>query len=507
MRIMKKIALFGVTVLLLILGGAWGTHGVWWGIQGPVNTGPRVDAEGTITLGVGEEKRLSDAVITLRGVDNDSRCAVDVQCVSAGNVAIRMTLRVGTEAEELTYSSDAEPHWFEGYFIDVVEVFPEARSNGVIDPLSYRVTFSLTTGRKPGDYAPLFSEYPAAEIWSGESSVLQFEGLTLTDDEKKELESAAKKEVNFGGEYVVVSTPCAATCTLHTIVRPKTGHVVAYGIPASYGLLYVATSSLLIVNPIETIGAEGIASLGEAYEPNSRIGVVPFVSDYYSVKDDSLTFVGKYDVRTGEKRVCEPQPVSARNPMTLQEKNFPSLCDIPYGYEVFVAAPPEEFERNGQAWRRYRNEEDGIGFEYRKDPDGYTLTLPDVPKDNPTLMRGRYVLTNTKAHEEFLASTDAREGPPTLSVTVFDNPDGLPVDVWVKEHEAVSNFNPATSKPFATTLGGQKGILYNADGLYASSNVVVSYNGKIYLLTGTYGERTDPIYRDFDSLTAFFSFF
>ncbi len=491
----------------MVLGIVWATHGVWWGIQGPVNTGPLIDADGFITLGVGEEKRLDDVVITLRSVENDSRCPVDVQCVSAGSVTIRMALRVGTEAEELTYSFDADPYWFEGYFIDVVEVFPEARSNGVIDPLSYRVTFSLTSGRKPGDYAPLFSEYPAGELWSGEPSPLQLDGLVLTDDEKKELESAATKGVNFAGEYVIISTPCAATCTLHTIIRPQTGHVVMYGIPTSFGLLYAATSSLLIVNPPETIGAENIASLGESGELNAPIGEVPTASDYYSVKDDTLTFIGKYDVRTGEKRVCEAQPVSARNPMTLQEKNFPSLCEIPYGYEVFVAAPPEEFERNGQTWRRYRAEEDGIGFEYRKDPDGYTLTLPDVPTENPAHIRASYVLTNTKVYEEFLASTDAREEPPTLSVTVFDNPDALDVDAWVKTYEAISNFKQGTSKPFSTTLAGHEGILYNADGLYASSNIVVPYNGKIFLLTGTYLERTDPIYRDFDALTGFFSFF
>jgi hypothetical protein len=46
------------------------------------------DLPATITLGVGESRRIGDAVVTFEAVSNDSRCPHDVVCVWAGNAEL-----------------------------------------------------------------------------------------------------------------------------------------------------------------------------------------------------------------------------------------------------------------------------------------------------------------------------------------------------------------------------------------------------------------------------------
>ena len=82
----------------------------------------------------------------------------------------------------------------------------------------------------------------------------------------------------------------------------------------------------------------------------------------------------------------------------------------------------------------------------------------------------------------------------------------MTIEEWVKVNTPVSNYDATRAKLIPMKVDGVEAFLYNADGLYPMSNVVIAREGKIYLLTGSYIARTDKIYRDFDAVLYSISF-
>jgi hypothetical protein len=85
--------------------------------------------------------------LTLVKVNQDSRCAIDVQCVWAGDVAL--SLLVGTNSntkKTSTIHTNLDPRTTiaGGYTIEAVSVQPAPRSQSTIPQTSYRVTFRVT---------------------------------------------------------------------------------------------------------------------------------------------------------------------------------------------------------------------------------------------------------------------------------------------------------------------------------------------------------------------------
>ncbi len=92
------------------------------------------------------------------------------------------------------------------------------------------------------------------------------------------------------------------------------------------------------------------------------------------------------------------------------------------------------------------------------------------------------------------------EGPPAISVSVFDNVEKLPLEQWVRG-DARSNFKLSTQGTLAsTTVGGQGALTYEYSGLYESNAVAVAYNNKIFLLQVGWMTPQDQIVADFKNL-------
>ncbi len=100
-------------------------------------------SSGKLVLKVGQRRVLGGLTLTLNSVTNDSRCAVDVVCIWAGNVTVNVTLNSGNKIETINLTSDGEAIEFADYRIIILEVNPENKAGKPISPDEYRVTFQI----------------------------------------------------------------------------------------------------------------------------------------------------------------------------------------------------------------------------------------------------------------------------------------------------------------------------------------------------------------------------
>jgi hypothetical protein len=100
-----------------------------------------------ITLQYGEERRVDGVLrLSFTQVLEDSRCAVDVICVWAGNAKIRIGISMGMGPTfPLELNSMLEPRTVDwnGVRVTLLEVTPEPRSTETIPPEAYAVRLRL----------------------------------------------------------------------------------------------------------------------------------------------------------------------------------------------------------------------------------------------------------------------------------------------------------------------------------------------------------------------------
>lgn len=92
---------------------------------------------------------VSDTVeVQLAGVANDSRCPVDAQCITAGNVTVELNVAVNGENEStaVTGSGNADLPAIVtvlGYQITLLGVTPQPKTGETIAPTDYVVTLKV----------------------------------------------------------------------------------------------------------------------------------------------------------------------------------------------------------------------------------------------------------------------------------------------------------------------------------------------------------------------------
>lgn len=92
------------------------------------------------------------------------------------------------------------------------------------------------------------------------------------------------------------------------------------------------------------------------------------------------------------------------------------------------------------------------------------------------------------------------EGPATISVGVFPNPEGLSLEQWVRGDNR-SNFKlSADQKLKPVTLAGQSAVHYTYDGLYRSDAVAAAHDGKIVVFTSQWMGESDETRDNFTLL-------
>lgn len=100
-----------------------------------------------VELGVGQSAEVDGVDIRFAEVTEDSRCAIDVVCVWAGNGAVLLQLSSeGEPFEGVTVNTTLEPRSVErdGLAIRVTGLEPEPVSTVRIDPGDYRVELEVS---------------------------------------------------------------------------------------------------------------------------------------------------------------------------------------------------------------------------------------------------------------------------------------------------------------------------------------------------------------------------
>ena len=162
-----------------------------------------------------------------------------------------------------------------------------------------------------------------------------------------------------------------------------------------------------------------------------------------------------------------------------------------------VVVPEDQAPEDAATYETAEVNEHGLQFEYRIDPEPYRMTGVGRTGDELTHFQYRYELMLESAYDELQASDEPREGPPTITVTVYDNPDELDPTDWGPEMGQFADLDTILDEPDFVSVDGVEGTQYMADGLYVADVVWVASGGFLYRFAGEYIDDRDDIRDDF----------
>jgi hypothetical protein len=96
----------------------------------------------TLSLHVGESGEAMDVTIIPLEIVEDSRCPIDVQCIWAGRIRVRVQLISGLGTSESIFELNT-PITTEVEIVELVSVSPVSVSTSAIKPAEYTFTFTV----------------------------------------------------------------------------------------------------------------------------------------------------------------------------------------------------------------------------------------------------------------------------------------------------------------------------------------------------------------------------
>ncbi len=101
-----------------------------------------------VTLAIGQRTVIDGGALEVRfdGVPEDSRCPVDVQCITAGNAVARLRLAAGGDAQTVELNTTVGPKeaTHAGYTVRLVALRPEQTSGLRVTRGEYRAVLQVT---------------------------------------------------------------------------------------------------------------------------------------------------------------------------------------------------------------------------------------------------------------------------------------------------------------------------------------------------------------------------
>jgi len=174
-----------------------------------------------------------------------------------------------------------------------------------------------------------------------------------------------------------------------------------------------------------------------------------------------------------------------------------------YGTTTQEAGLGEDSQINDQAsYDVFSSAYAGFMFEYKVSPDGYVVEdlSPFISADDADVLQVFRVI-NEREKIELDNSEVGREGPPTISLMVFENNKRLTASQWVDTNSRFSNINFLMGQVDRdAVVGGTNAVRYRTDGLYLNDNVVVAHGDYMYHFSGSFLEENSMIHLDFKRL-------
>ncbi len=145
-----------------------------------------------------------------------------------------------------------------------------------------------------------------------------------------------------------------------------------------------------------------------------------------------------------------------------------------------------------------------ISFSY---PQNYMIALEQT-RGGEREQHAIVLAEDTPENRELFSNPgSATEGPPTITVTIFQNNlDNYTLLNFV-ESTNFSNFKMSDGTKIETTVAGEPAWRYRATGLYENDNVVVVSPEYVYMFTAFFNSPDDQILKDFDVILETVKFF
>lgn len=97
-----------------------------------------------VSIGVGESVVVDGLTVTLVDILEDSRCPANANCIQAGQVRAQVKLETVGSSQIAVLSTNTEGIGFDNYFIEIIEVLPQALSDTTILRADYEITFAIS---------------------------------------------------------------------------------------------------------------------------------------------------------------------------------------------------------------------------------------------------------------------------------------------------------------------------------------------------------------------------
>lgn len=146
----------------------------------------------------------------------------------------------------------------------------------------------------------------------------------------------------------------------------------------------------------------------------------------------------------------------------------------------------------------YSSSEYGLSFSH---PPNYAVLENTLTGER--LQHSIVLVEDMPENREFFFDPDPNkvtEGPPTITVTVFQNNlDKYTLQDFV-EGTNFSNFKLSDGNKTEIIIGSRPAWRYRATGLYENDNVVVVRSEYVYMFTVFFNSPDDQIHKDFESI-------
>jgi|GEM_PF-2193991 len=163
-----------------------------------------------------------------------------------------------------------------------------------------------------------------------------------------------------------------------------------------------------------------------------------------------------------------------------------------------VVIPCEKEDHYLEIYEKVIVSEADVSFNYRKEPNGYILDSSSVAADNNLVYD--YSLTHVSDLGDPVVPEVPGEAPPTIQLRVYNNPEKLAIENWIKQNPALSNITLALTDLTETEVGGRAAYKYQADGLYATDYYIVGHGTYILVFTAAYSTGESPLISDLQNL-------